>query len=487
MSVDRNRWALRTLVLILLLPVVTRAEEEVGIRWEGSSLADGLVRAAAEGRPVLLAVNALDTESANQNLAHVLYPSPAWGRATRPWVAFVANPDVHGEGTVCARYGRIPCSTHQEVLRTVIRRFARDGDLISPQHLILDPDGRLAFRKPFFTGVVGPAFFESWLPRLSPSLAIDHAADLRVDRIDALDQASTETLEEIARAWLAEDDPLAPGGVLCAADFAASPARQEALIRALGTLPPTLLPVPMVAAWEAAMDPDASPAVTEAWIRTVLEIDATAGLDLAARAAVRTKDAGARRRLLALLFEGKPVPGRSYRVGGSDWLSPTELLRAETFRALGRSTVLPKKKVEGTLPDDWARQVRVLGSAENLARAARRAKKGDALVHDAADVARLRHALVAASPEDVRQHEVFVRRIFRDREEEPLKVAAALALLGARLDESGKVPRVVQAAVFDPVESVDIRPEAVRRLGQDPGHGEDAWLEALRAHIAGGK
>ena len=98
MRTHARTWALRTLVWILVLPAVTRAEEAPGIRWEGD-LVRGLIRAAAEGRPVLLAINALETEAANQNLARQIYPSPAWGHATRPWVAFVANPNIHADSS----------------------------------------------------------------------------------------------------------------------------------------------------------------------------------------------------------------------------------------------------------------------------------------------------------------------------------------------------------------------------------------------------
>jgi hypothetical protein len=47
------------------------------------------------------------------------------------------------------------------------------------------------------------------------------------------------------------------------------------------------------------------------------------------------------------------------------------------------------------------------------------------------------------------------------------------------------VPEVVRNAVFDIVESTDVRPEAVKRLGQDPGYDEDAWLAALRQKVSG--
>ena len=59
-----------------------------GIHWE-VGLEAGLARATREGRPVFIAVNALETERANQLLAAEPYRSAAWGQATRgyPWYA----------------------------------------------------------------------------------------------------------------------------------------------------------------------------------------------------------------------------------------------------------------------------------------------------------------------------------------------------------------------------------------------------------------
>ncbi len=471
----RVRLAGALLGLFLLLSVPGRGEEGGGIAWE-VDLAQALGRAASEGRPVLLAVNALETEAANQHLARDLYGDPAWGEATEDWVALVANPNVHGGGPVCERYGRIPCDTHQATLRYVIRRFARTGDLISPQHLILDPDERLAWRKEFFTGVVGPAFFERWLPRVSPGLGLERAAALRQDRIDALDDAPLESVTEAAVAWLASDDPLAACGVLKAADFSLEDRRRHALIQAFAHVPEEQIEVPWIAAYDAAVDPGSDSETALAWVRAMLAADRERGLALAARAAVHAGDDATRRPFLRILFDDAAPPARLPSRGDGE----VARLRVETYRLLGRP-----------VSEDAGRQEAPDGVEAMRRRRARASHGGrrwpplDEALQTPYRVAGLRGALVEATPNEVRAREADVRRLFHHAEEERIRVAAALAMLGAGLDEGGRVPEVVRNAVFDIVESTDVRPEAVKRLGQDPGYDEDAWLAALRQKVSG--
>lgn len=470
---------LGTLGILLLLAGVTSARDGDGIAWE-VDLPAGLARAAAEGRPTLLAINALETEAANQRLATELYRSAPWGEATRAWVALVANPNVHGAGDVCTRYeGGQPCATHQAVLRYVIRRFAPQGDLISPQHLILDPDERLAFRKEYYTGVVGPVFLERWLSRISPNLALERAADLRADAIDALEDVPLPELTDRAAEWLRSDDPLAAAAVLRATDYALDPLRRRALVASFAHVAPDHLDVPWIAAYDAVVDAADEPELARAWVEAMLAADPDRGHALAARAAVHAGSSTAAGPFLTLLFDGGAPPSRLTKAGAD----PLGRLRAEAYLLLGR----PVAPDAAALRGDGRVEARRVRRAQAKSGTGRKGASLTEALEPTASVAALRRALLEATPEEVRAHEAEVRTLFRDRPEERLRVAAALAMLGAGLDEGGRVPEVVTQAVFDVVETTDIRPEAVRRLGSDPGYGEDAWREALRAHLEGAR
>jgi hypothetical protein len=449
-----------TIVLALTVTVVSASEAD-GVRWE-RDLPSGLSRAAKEGRPILLAVNALETESANQALATRIYRSGAWGLASEDWVCFVGNPNPHG--AVCSRYGDMPCETHQQVLRYILRRFAPSGELISPQHLILDSDGMLRWRKEYYTGVVGPKLLERYLPRLSPLLALDRASRTRVEKIDALGEAAVADVGELARTWLRSDDPLAAAGLMCAIDYALEEDRRAALIRAFDAVASDHVDVPWTVAYEVVVDPDTDPVLTEAWIEAMLGADRELGLDLAARAAVHSKDTRLRSRFQRHVAAPKTERGKRLR------REMDALVRGKASGTVDTAANAEARRARYVHRKTGAR----LGDADL-----------DELLGEDAPAAQARQALLWMSPAQVRKREVLVRRLLRERPEERVRVAAALAMLGAKLDEGGRVPLLLSKAVFDTVEGLETRAEAAARLGEDAGFNEASWLEALRRHVGG--
>jgi len=473
----------RTTVLLGLIVLVlggpADAGELPGIRWE-ADLEAGLARAAQEGRPVLLAINALAEERANQRLRHELYPSAAWGGATREYVCFVANPNDHAAGAGgCDTYPGIPCATHQAVLRYVVHRFDPvSGALISPQHIVLEPDGAVAFRKEYYTSVVSPRFLDGLWVGLAPELAYERAGADRADRIAALEETPRRELHATARAWIREGDPLAAPALLRAIDFAPDDVFRLDVIRALDATPADQLPVVDLLADEYGARPDDQPEAALALARVLLEVDRERGIGLLARILVHTERKGLRSQARAA-WTADPAGGGRSRSG--DDLPDREwtLLAEASLLASGP----PPPRRGGAIPADLQHRLR---RAEIVA--GRRGRLHlplvDALVDGRAGP--LRASLYQAPPDAVRKHATAVREVLRDRPEARLRYAAAIALMGAGLDEGGRVAGVVWEAVSDPVEGPEARPEAVRRLGEDPGWNEAVWREAAAKAAAGG-
>ncbi len=437
-----------------------------GVRWE-ESVEGALARSAREGRPLLVCVNALEDERANVQLATGDYRSEAWGRATRPYVCLVANPNGHAAaGGACARYGHAPCATHQAALAWVIRRFAPDGALISPQHLILEPDGDVAYRKEYFTGEERPALFEGWLARLTPGLAQRIAAIDREARITELGRLPATKVGDAARAWLAApEDGLAASGLLVALDEAAEPPRRLALIAALARCPYALVPALVPAAEAVTYAPDERPEEALAWVGALLEADRPTGVWAAARVLVRARDPGLRSRLLtlwsarpddagesaareeALRLAGLPVPSGA-RVPDAEGLERVALLRRERARRRGATG-------GGPLPGDLA--ARPPGEQRRL--------------------------LLGAAPESVEARGPEVEHLLLATPHARVRTAAALALLAARRPAGGATAATVLAAVLDVLEGPEARALAAQRLGEDYGEDGEAWAAALAAHL----
>lgn len=451
-------------------PAPTSAGEGGGIQWE-RGVDTALDRAAAEGRPLLLALNALETESANQRLATSLYPSAAWGTATEDWVCLPCNGNVHG-GEVCARYGRIDCETHVAALRLLyrLRRLSPDQAVISPAHAVVDPDGRLVWDKEYFTGVVGPPLFERMLVSIAPAVALDRAARIRSSEIVALEETPPADLRSAASAWLERGDPLASAGIVVAADQELDENRRLALLAALKGASEQSNGLIQMGAYEAALFPSQDLAICLAWLDAAVAQDPAVAFGHACRAMFRTEDEAQRRQIRARVGPARP-PGRDERAAERElgWLLGQKDSGAKAVPAQG----------------DWPRRQ---ARARRLGLRTGRVYPALKTVPDDAPPGTLRGALLEATPAEIRINEPSVRRAFRERREERVRIAAALALLSAGLDEAGRVPPTILAAVFDEVEGADTRREAVRRLGgEDPGWDGDVWLEALKKAVGGAR
>jgi hypothetical protein len=449
----------------------------VGIRWE-RDFQKGMRRAVVEGHPILFCVNALEGERANDDLAQVRYRSAAWGEATRGYVAFACNPNDHRKGNdpACTRYEDTTCSAHIEALDFFLKRFG--PNLITPQHVILEPDGDVAFRKEYFTGVVGPVLLDSWLSALAPRSAQVQASIRRQGLLKELAQVPPGDLEARAALVLSARDGLAAATLVNALDDSHDEPRRLALIRALRKTPARQLPVALRAAEERVLWPQDEPTETLAWVVTLFAADRPAGVWAATRVIAHARETATTDAVLRA-WAGRtadaPVPG-------VDDLPEAERPAAYEALLLARDPRVARPAV----PASWTaartlqiRRARAHGapppaSARELAAALATPRPGP-----------LRRALLGAPPEVLRaQADAIVTGLGRWRWAR-VRVAGALALLAAGGPHQGLVVPRLLAALDDPIEGPDTRALATRILGSDPGPDPAAWKRALEAHLAG--
>ena len=446
--------------------------------WWAKEFDAGRAQAMREGRPVLFAINALETEQANNRLALEAYTSVAWGTATRGYVAFVCNPNDHrADGaTSCSRYPGIACDVHKAALLWFTKRFGES--LISPQHVILEPDGDVAFRKEYYTGVVGPALLESYLAKIAPRIAYSRAGIGRGPQIKGLRAVPVEELDAKAGSWLASGDGLAAAGIVNALDDSTDGACRRALIRGLRRTPDLQVPVLVHAAEERVLYPTDAPDETLLWIATLFAADRSAGVWAATRALVRIEDASERDKILRT-WAGTTPEAAAPAVGDLP----------EDERAFAYEALLLAGDRRAGAPPETAADDRAL----EIERAQRKAGRTTAARIDLAALFKkgaaagiLRRSLVRADPADVRAAATLVVEALLTSLSERVRIAAAFALLRAQLPQGGLVVTTILAALDDPLEGRDAREQALQILGDDPGTSRDMWRTALTAHVEGG-
>ena len=480
------------LVLIVLCATATppsQAEEEAkkrpgrapipGIRWQ-DDFEVGMKLAARRGQPILLALNALENEGANIRLATDYYRSKAWGEATRGYVCFVCNPNDHdGPDGRCTRYPGTTTASRIAALNYVLKRFG--ADQISPQHIILNPDGSLGFRKEYYTGVVGPRLFEHYLAKIAPSIALAQASVMRAAKIKTLRGTETSELGATATAWIKSGDPYAVGGVVSGYEDEVDDARRALLIAALAKTPKDYAEALWYSAAEFVPYPDDDPSATKGWVAAMLSAHRELGAWSAALAVARTNDKVLRDELMkiwsgsdaasidslpenerARAFEalalakdarGAPEHAKPYLAAGGTWKSRIE-------RALGHAT----KPVAGSD-----------GSDDPLADAL---GSGDA------------RALIAlartASKAAIRQHQHVLQKHLSRTTHDPLRRTLAIALLRAGvLGPKNEVTAELNHALADPIETGDTKRALRTILKNVDVDGDTAtWQAALTAHAA---
>lgn len=151
----RARW-FRLGLLVLVLPV-TAEDEARQIDWVGDW--DAAFRQARESeRPVMVCINSKDLETANEKTARRIYRDPEFVERSRDFVMIVISTITHRTSGPCPRFGKITCAQHLACYKELAARhgeqlvtaFAAGGEMITPQHVWLKPDGTLVRRKEYW-------------------------------------------------------------------------------------------------------------------------------------------------------------------------------------------------------------------------------------------------------------------------------------------------------------------------------------------------
>ncbi len=120
------------------------------IAWQ-SDWEEALARAKSERRVVFLAVN-MDGERANDRMAKQVYAEPGIVALAANAICLVASASDHVTGGECSRFGTIACSEHRRVdiaARSSVLKPDADGWVVAPQHVFLDPDGKVILSVPY--------------------------------------------------------------------------------------------------------------------------------------------------------------------------------------------------------------------------------------------------------------------------------------------------------------------------------------------------
>ena len=140
-----------TFGLGLLASALTGAD----ITWE-PSYGEAVERARNERKVLFVAVN-MDGEGANDYMAEKVYRDKRITELTAETVNVIASRFSHGApDSTCKRFGTITCAQHQfaeKGVRGAAVKPNKDGHVIAPQHVFLDPAGEVLMSVPYLISV----------------------------------------------------------------------------------------------------------------------------------------------------------------------------------------------------------------------------------------------------------------------------------------------------------------------------------------------
>lgn len=139
-------------LLLLALPSsVSNAPAADSIVWQ-KRWEDAQTQARAQKKVVFVAVN-MDGEKANERLATKVYKEKGIVALARETLNVVASASEHSSGDKnCPRFDGISCLDHRRVdttLRKELLKADAQGYVVAPQHVFLDPDGKVLLSVPY--------------------------------------------------------------------------------------------------------------------------------------------------------------------------------------------------------------------------------------------------------------------------------------------------------------------------------------------------
>lgn len=121
------------------------------IAWQTSYDA-ALKSAKAENKVLFIAVN-MDGEGANDRMAKNVYDDKSITALSAATVNLIASPGQHGtDPKSCLRFDGLTCAEHQAVeksVRATVLKPDPSGNVVAPQHVFVDGDGRPLLSVPF--------------------------------------------------------------------------------------------------------------------------------------------------------------------------------------------------------------------------------------------------------------------------------------------------------------------------------------------------
>ncbi|MCP3914287.1 MAG: hypothetical protein GY711_01890 [bacterium] len=127
----------------------TRVRTAARIAWQPSYEAAEKL-ALADDKVIFVAVN-MDGERANDRIANETYKNKRIVKLSSSTVNLVGSIFDHKSGSnPCPRLGGVTCEQHREVEATLRKtHLAGGGEIISPQHFFLKPDGTVILSVPY--------------------------------------------------------------------------------------------------------------------------------------------------------------------------------------------------------------------------------------------------------------------------------------------------------------------------------------------------
>jgi len=147
--------------LVILLASLATAQDEPAptprpqIDWVGE-WQDAFKQAETKNRVVMVCINSIDSEAANNRTAKIIYRDAEFVALSREFVMVIVSTQAHSASGACIRFGKVTCEQHGACYKELRAAYAdhfmmpgNRGETISPQHAWFHPGKTLLRRKEY--------------------------------------------------------------------------------------------------------------------------------------------------------------------------------------------------------------------------------------------------------------------------------------------------------------------------------------------------